>query len=323
MSDRDALAGKIDDAFTPYGVLGVPYNATDREIRAAYIKLAKEFHPDNWPDDPATEIRFKRITEAYNTIRDRHSYSGSRQNQRASGAGFFDARVFALAAFFFLVTPGIILFLTRSQNIDPQSHGEDQAASVSNEARRESPEPAPAINTPGDGGATQQASGLAPGQGQQEAARLEGGEQKLSAQQTGGADMKDIPERAIAAGAVKIAPAEITPPEVISAANSRSESIQPPADLPSEGLNRAPEGGAASPGHDDSGTKIASAQPRTASGPAPLNQKIQDRHLSPKSRPVTGSSSNSGKVALNGSGRTPAAAGAANARMNDILAGGL
>jgi DnaJ domain len=320
MSDRDALAGKIDDAFTPYGVLGVPYNATDREIRAAYIKLAKEFHPDNWPDDPATEIRFKRITEAYNTLRDRHSYTGSRQNSQSPGARFSDARVLVLAVFFFLVTPGIILLLTRSQNIDPQSRGEDQAASSSSYAPGVSLEPAPAINiTASDGSATQQASGVAPGRGRQEAAKLEGAGQKPSSQDIGSADLKDIPERAIATGGVKIAPADNAPPEVSAAASSRSDGLQQQADLRNEGLNRIPEGGAITPGRENTGTGIASAQPQTVSGQAQLN---------------------SGKVAANGSSRTLAAAGAvrmspkpgkstsrlagaASARMNDILAGGL
>src|SRR6266516_434927 len=55
---------------TPYEVLGVKPNATAEEIRKAYRKLAKEFHPDLNPGKPAAEARFKAVTVANDLLSD-------------------------------------------------------------------------------------------------------------------------------------------------------------------------------------------------------------------------------------------------------------
>lgn len=55
---------------TPYEVLGVKRDATAEEIRTAYRKLAKEFHPDLNPGKPAAEARFKAVTAAYDILSD-------------------------------------------------------------------------------------------------------------------------------------------------------------------------------------------------------------------------------------------------------------
>ncbi len=47
-----------------YAVLGVEKDATERQIRNAYRKLAQEHHPDSNPDNGASEDRFKEINEA-------------------------------------------------------------------------------------------------------------------------------------------------------------------------------------------------------------------------------------------------------------------
>src|SRR3954465_5604080 len=50
-----------------YKALGVPDSATDKEIRRAYRKLAKENHPDA---NPGKEERFKEISAAYDALSD-------------------------------------------------------------------------------------------------------------------------------------------------------------------------------------------------------------------------------------------------------------
>ncbi len=53
-----------------YVVLGVPRTATVMDVKRAYRKLARRFHPDISPGDDVAALRFKEITEAYETLSD-------------------------------------------------------------------------------------------------------------------------------------------------------------------------------------------------------------------------------------------------------------
>jgi len=53
-----------------YELLGVTRSVDDKTLKAAYRKLAMQYHPDRNPGDPEAEIRFKEVSEAYEVLRD-------------------------------------------------------------------------------------------------------------------------------------------------------------------------------------------------------------------------------------------------------------
>ena len=53
-----------------YKVLGIDRNTPQKDIKSAYRKRSKQFHPDLHPDDPKAEAKFKKLQEAYNVLGD-------------------------------------------------------------------------------------------------------------------------------------------------------------------------------------------------------------------------------------------------------------
>ena len=72
-----------------YEVLGVPEKAQPDEIKKAYRKLAKQYHPDANPDDPKAADRFKDIGEAYSVLSDADKRKQYDQMRRLGAFGGF------------------------------------------------------------------------------------------------------------------------------------------------------------------------------------------------------------------------------------------
>lgn len=68
----------------PYETLGVARTASEKDIKAAFKKLARQFHPDLHPDDKQAEARFKDISSAHDLLKDK-------EKRRRFDAGEIDA----------------------------------------------------------------------------------------------------------------------------------------------------------------------------------------------------------------------------------------
>ena len=53
-----------------YKVMGIPKDTPQKDIRAAYRKRSKQFHPDLHPDDPKAKAKFQMLNEAYEVLND-------------------------------------------------------------------------------------------------------------------------------------------------------------------------------------------------------------------------------------------------------------
>ncbi|MHB1413417.1 MAG: molecular chaperone DnaJ [Thermoleophilia bacterium] len=92
-------AVKIDEMADLYETLGVDKGASQAEIKKAYRKLARQYHPDANPDNKDAEAKFKEISAAYDVLSDtekRKQYDAGPQQFYGGGPGGagFDASAF-------------------------------------------------------------------------------------------------------------------------------------------------------------------------------------------------------------------------------------
>ena len=81
-----------------YDILGVKRDASEKDIRQAYRKLARKFHPDVNPNDKTSEERFKEVSEAYEVLSDKdkrakydrygHDWQFAEQAEAARAQGY-------------------------------------------------------------------------------------------------------------------------------------------------------------------------------------------------------------------------------------------
>src|SRR5690606_762166 len=64
------IPGSQDTMRDPYDVLGVAKNASAKDIKSAFRRLAKKYHPDQNPDNPKAKDSFAEVNQAYEVVGD-------------------------------------------------------------------------------------------------------------------------------------------------------------------------------------------------------------------------------------------------------------
>ena len=72
----------------PYTVLGIQRGATKEEIKTAYRKMAKKYHPDLHPDDPKAAEKMNEINEAYDMLSNPEKYANRQYGQQSQGQSY-------------------------------------------------------------------------------------------------------------------------------------------------------------------------------------------------------------------------------------------
>src|SRR2546430_17379270 len=89
-----------------YDVLGVRRNAWKEEIKSAYRKLARQYHPDRNPGDKQAETKFKEVQEAYDVLSDKNKRVQYDRFGTAGPRGFREPRGGGPGGFEFQWGPG-------------------------------------------------------------------------------------------------------------------------------------------------------------------------------------------------------------------------
>lgn len=72
-----------------YKIMGIPKDTPQGDIRKAYVKRAKQFHPDLHPNDPKAKAKFQALNEAYDVLNDpdkRKKYDEYGEHWKDAGA---------------------------------------------------------------------------------------------------------------------------------------------------------------------------------------------------------------------------------------------
>lgn len=76
----------------PYSVLGVAKSASEDEIKKAYRRLAKKYHPDLHPDDAKAAEKMNEINEAYDMLTHPEKYARARARENAYSGAYSSSR---------------------------------------------------------------------------------------------------------------------------------------------------------------------------------------------------------------------------------------
>lgn len=76
----------------PYAILGISPSATDDEVKSAYRELARKYHPDNYADNPLSDLakeKMQEINEAYDAIINMRRGGNKNSGGRSAGSSDF------------------------------------------------------------------------------------------------------------------------------------------------------------------------------------------------------------------------------------------
>ena len=83
----------------PYSVLGISKDASDKEVKDAYRELARKYHPDNYADNPLSDLaseKMKEINDAYDEIMNNRKggkgKKGNKNGQSSTSSNFPEVR---------------------------------------------------------------------------------------------------------------------------------------------------------------------------------------------------------------------------------------
>jgi DnaJ-domain-containing protein 1 len=121
-----SVDSEIDLKARAHAILGVSPGASTQEIRAAWLKLVKELHPEGWSslNTPASE-RLKAINQAYQTLKSSERYATRR---RASRGSFQNSRAIFAATFLVPIIAGALFVGVRTYLSHPSVAASDAAS---------------------------------------------------------------------------------------------------------------------------------------------------------------------------------------------------